>query len=162
GVPVLLFQHGAVYNGGVSPTPHDLPHDIGGTPKDFDHYLAAHAPGKGPLTGWGPTPPPPSLGNPCRSPPTAGPRPPAAPAELGVRQPRVEGQCQRPLECLVGARNRRLVAISREPVQGIGADLRLDPGCTQPCQHLVPAIDSDHVRLPAVPIALRRLGDADD
>jgi hypothetical protein len=46
-----------------------------------------------------------------------------------------------------------LVAVGAEPVQGVRADLALDPLRAQARHHLVAAVDLDHVGLPAVDVA---------
>src|SRR5581483_1693774 len=76
------------------------------------------------------------------------------PVEVAIREPRVERQRQRPLEAPVGAGERALVAVDREPVERVGADLALDPLRAQLRHHLVATLDLDHVGLPAVAVAL--------
>src|SRR5262245_46472541 len=49
------------------------------------------------------------------------------PVELRVGQPRVQRQRERPLEAAVRPGEAPLVAVGREPVQRVGADLALDP-----------------------------------
>ena len=75
---------------------------------------------------------------------------------------RVERQRQRPLERRVGARERALLAVGRQPVQRVRADLRLDPLRAQPGERLVAAVEPDDVGLPAVPVALGRGGRLDE
>src|SRR5579862_5825478 len=76
------------------------------------------------------------------------------PVELALRERRVERQRERPLVRSLGPREEALVAVGVEPVEGEGADLRLDPVCAQGGQHLVAVLDLDHVRLPAVDVAV--------
>jgi hypothetical protein len=52
GVPVLLYQQGAVYQGTFAATPDDLRHEIGGTDKDYDRYVTAHPDVKTWLDSW--------------------------------------------------------------------------------------------------------------
>src|SRR5437868_5567401 len=73
------------------------------------------------------------------------------PVQLGLGQPRVKRQRQRPFEAAVGARERPLVGIGAETVQRIRADLRLDPRLAQRGERLVSPVERDDVRLPAVP-----------
>src|SRR5690348_5686593 len=62
------------------------------------------------------------------------------PVELALGEPRVEGQRERALEDARGAGEVTLVAVGAEQVQGVGADLRLDPLCAQLLQDAVAAV----------------------
>src|SRR2546423_4145574 len=68
----------------------------------------------------------------------------------------VERQRQRALVATVGAGERPLVAVRPEPVQRVGADLRLDRLGAQRLERLVPPVELHHVGLPAVPVAVLR------
>ena len=52
GVPVLLYQHGAVFAGRFAATPDELRRDIGGTDTDFDHFGATHPSVRTWLSAW--------------------------------------------------------------------------------------------------------------
>src|SRR5512133_1289346 len=55
--------------------------------------------------------------------------------EILVGEPRMEGKRQRPLEGAVGTGKTTLLAVGTEPVDGVRADLRLDPLRPQAPQH---------------------------
>src|SRR5207248_1528684 len=74
--------------------------------------------------------------------------------EISLAQAGVEGQGERALVAAVGARERALVAVCREAVEGIRADLCLDRLLAQRLEGLVPPVELHNVRLPAVAVAL--------
>src|SRR2546423_12598744 len=78
-------------------------------------------------------------------------------AEAGV-----ERQRQRTLVAAIRARERPLVAVGPEPVERVGADLRLDPLPAQRLERLVAPVELHHVGLPAVPVALLRTRELDE
>src|SRR3954447_12467239 len=75
------------------------------------------------------------------------------PVLLGLGQALVQRQRERTLEGRIGAREGALVAVGAEPVERVGADLALDALRSQVGDHLVAAVELDHVGLPAVHIA---------
>src|SRR5437764_2207031 len=74
--------------------------------------------------------------------------------EVGLGQPGVERQRERPLVGRVGAGEGPLVRVRAQPVKGVRADLGFDPIGAQGLERLVAAVEPDDVRLPAVPVAL--------
>ena len=74
--------------------------------------------------------------------------------QVGLLEPRMEGQRKRPLERPVGAGELALVAVGAEPLERIRPDLRLDPLLPELREHLVAPVDLDDVGLPAVDVAL--------
>jgi hypothetical protein len=68
----------------------------------------------------------------------------------------VEGERERALEDAGRAGEVARVPVGAEEVQGIGADLRLDPLRPQPVEDAVAVVDLDHVGLPAVDVAVVR------
>src|SRR2546423_2796722 len=83
-------------------------------------------------------------------------------ADVLLRQARVERQGEGALVAAVGPRERALVAVGGQPVQRVGADLRLDSLLPQRLERLVPAVELDDVRLPAVPVSLLRARQLDE
>src|SRR5262249_16554034 len=67
------------------------------------------------------------------------------PVEIRLRQPRMEREGERAVETYVGAGEASLVAVGREPMERVGADLALDPLGSEGGQHLVAAVELDHV-----------------
>src|SRR5712691_324955 len=80
----------------------------------------------------------------------------ADPVDLGFAKPVVQGEREGPLEAGLGTREGPLVAVRAEPMERVGADLRLDSPLAQRPQHLVTTVDLDNVRLPAVLVFLVR------
>src|SRR5262245_6966404 len=76
--------------------------------------------------------------------------------DLVLARRRREGEGQRALERPVRPREGALRAVGAEPVDRPGPDLRLDPLLAKRIQRLVPAVELDDVRLPAVPVAVGR------
>src|SRR3954451_13331608 len=74
--------------------------------------------------------------------------------ELGLREAAVQRERERPLEGPVGSGERALAGVRAEPVQRVGADLRLDPRLAQARERLVAAVELDYVRLQAVTVAV--------
>src|SRR3954471_16563559 len=74
----------------------------------------------------------------------------------------MERERERSLEAGVGAREGALVAVGGEPVNGVRADLGLDPRLPQRVERAVARAELDDVRLPAVPVALLRRGSLHD
>src|SRR5918994_6007522 len=70
----------------------------------------------------------------------------------------MEWQRQRALVRRVCAGERPLVAIRRESVQRVRADLRLDPLLAERAQRVVAPVELDDVRLPPVHVAFVRGG----
>src|ERR1051325_8417901 len=70
--------------------------------------------------------------------------------EIRFGEPGMEGQGEGALEGPVGAGEGALVAVGAEAMQGVRADLRLDPSGSKLREHVVPPVDLDDVRLPAV------------
>src|SRR5207249_2334529 len=75
-------------------------------------------------------------------------------ADVLLCQTRVERQREGALVAAVGSRERALVAIGGQPMQRVGADLRLDTLLPQRLERLVPAVELDDVRLPAVAVSV--------
>src|SRR5690349_4451176 len=71
----------------------------------------------------------------------------AHPVELRVREPGVERQGERALVRGIGAGERALAAVGAEAVQGVGADLALDPLRTECLHHHIAVVELDHVGL---------------
>src|SRR4029077_20863020 len=74
--------------------------------------------------------------------------------EIGLGEPCVERQGERPLEDPVGSREGLGACIGGEPVESVGADLRLDSPSAQVGEYAVPIVDLDHVGLPTMDVAL--------
>ena len=78
----------------------------------------------------------------------------ADPVDLVLGHRPREGKRERPLERRVRARERSAIAVRGQAMDGVRADLRLDPLGAQACERLVAPVERDDVRLPAVPVAL--------
>ena len=79
---------------------------------------------------------------------------PADPLDVVVRQPRVEGQGERPGEAGIRVLERALVAVGAQAMEGVRSDLRLDSFAAERGERVVAAVELDDVRLPAVLVAL--------
>src|SRR5262245_58314001 len=82
--------------------------------------------------------------------------------KVGLGEAGVERQREGPLVARLGAREVPLVAIRAQAVDGIRADLRLDPGFAERFQRPVAAVELHDVRLPAVAVSLLRRRRLDD
>src|SRR4051812_39522793 len=63
--------------------------------------------------------------------------------ELGIGELCVERQCERPLEAGVRAGEGALIAVGRQAMQRVGADLALDPLRAELCHDAVTVVELD-------------------